>query len=55
MHHRNNKYEIRFEGVKNSVRENVRKAAMNIIFDNSPTLRGFYNPPNCVFNDLDKS
>jgi len=47
-------YEVRFDGVENRVRKNVRQTATNIVFDYSPALRTIENARNRVFNFADK-
>ena len=41
MHHSNNKDEFRFDCVQDSVREDMRKAATNVVIENSPTFWRF--------------
>jgi hypothetical protein len=41
MHHSNDKDEIGFGRVQNSVRKDMGKTATNIVIENPPTLRGF--------------
>ncbi len=55
MHHSNDKNEIGFDGVQNSVRKDVRKTATNIVIEDSPTLRRFENSANGVLNGLNES
>jgi hypothetical protein len=41
MHHSNDKDEIGFDGVQNSVRKDTGETATNIVIENPPTLRSF--------------
>jgi hypothetical protein len=41
MHHSNDKDEIGFDGVENSVRKDTGETATNIVIENPPTLRSF--------------
>ncbi len=54
MHYSHNEDEIRFDGVKNSIRENARETATNILIEDSPTFWGFENSTDCVLNGLNK-
>jgi hypothetical protein len=54
MHYSHNEDEIRFDGVKNSLRENARETATNILIEDSPTFWGFENSTDCVLNGLNK-
>jgi len=54
MHYSHNEDEIRFDGVKNSIRENARKTATNILIEDSPMFWGFENSTDCVLNGLNK-
>ena len=54
MHHGNNKDELRFDGVQNSIRKDVRETAANIVIKDSPTLWGVENSANCILNGLDE-
>ena len=55
MHDSNNKDELRFDGVQNSVREDARETASDILIEDSPTFRGVENSPDGILNGLDES
>src|SRR3972149_6336981 len=55
MHDSNNKDELRFDGVQNSVREDARETASDILIEDSPTFWSFQNSTDCVLNGLDES
>jgi hypothetical protein len=40
VHHGNDKDEVGFDGVKDSVRKNMGETAAHIVVENPPTLRG---------------
>jgi len=55
MHNSDDKDEIGFDGVQNSVRKNMGETTTNIVVENPPTLRGFYNATDCVLNGLNEA
>jgi hypothetical protein len=55
MHNRDDENEVGLDRVKDTVRENARKAPPDVFFDDPPASRRFENPRNRLLYRLDES